>query len=119
VENLAKFHLDRNQLASYSSAALSKLRVVEELKLSHNPLKSIPDNAFQSFGRYLETLWLDNTNLEKVSAWLQYSALAPSLPGGLGARTATGYNPIPPDLLSSWPSPRLCHPSPSSVTSPP
>lgn len=68
MENLAKFHLDKNQLSSYPSAALSKLRVVEELKLSHNPLKSIPDNAFQSFGRYLETLWLDNTNLEKVSA---------------------------------------------------
>ncbi|XP_027726126.1 chondroadherin [Vombatus ursinus] len=67
VENLAKFHLDKNQLSTYPIAALSKLRVVEELKLSHNPLKVIPDQAFQSFGRYLETLIVDNMNLEKFS----------------------------------------------------
>lgn len=47
--------------------AMSKLRVLEELKLSHNPIEVIPDNAFQSFGRYLQTLNLDNMKLKKVS----------------------------------------------------
>lgn len=69
VENLAIFHLDKNQLSTYPVAAMNKLRVVEDLKLSHNPMKVIPDNAFQSFGRYLETLSLDNTGLEKVSSF--------------------------------------------------
>uniref|UniRef100_A0A8D0L706 Chondroadherin n=1 Tax=Sphenodon punctatus TaxID=8508 RepID=A0A8D0L706_SPHPU len=67
VENLAIFHLDKNQLSSYPVAAMSKLRVVEDLKLSHNPMKVIPDLAFQSFGRYMETLSLDNMGLEKFS----------------------------------------------------
>ncbi|XP_044275935.1 chondroadherin [Varanus komodoensis] len=67
VENLAIFHLDKNQLTSYPVAAMSKLRVVEDLKLSHNPMKVIPDLAFQSFGRYMETLSLDNMGLEKFS----------------------------------------------------
>ncbi|XP_020670888.2 chondroadherin [Pogona vitticeps] len=67
VENLAIFHLDKNQLTSYPVAAMSKLRVVEDLKLSHNPIKAIPDFAFQSFGRYMETLSLDNMGLEKFS----------------------------------------------------
>uniref|UniRef100_A0A8D0EEJ0 Chondroadherin n=1 Tax=Salvator merianae TaxID=96440 RepID=A0A8D0EEJ0_SALMN len=67
VENLAVFHLDKNQLTSYPAAAMSKLRVVEELKLSHNSIKVIPDLAFQSFGRYMETLSMDNMGLEKFS----------------------------------------------------
>ncbi|CAM4650415.1 chondroadherin [Caretta caretta] len=67
VENLAVFHLDKNQLSTYPVAAMSKLRVVEDLKLSHNPMKVIPDYAFQSFGRYMETLSLDNMGLEKFS----------------------------------------------------
>ncbi|XP_048346293.1 chondroadherin [Sphaerodactylus townsendi] len=67
VENLAIFHLDKNQLSSYPLGAMSKLRVVEDLKLSHNPMKVIPDFAFQSFGRYIETLSLENMNLEKFS----------------------------------------------------
>ncbi|KAM3845669.1 chondroadherin [Vipera latastei] len=67
VENLAIFHLDKNQLSSYPVAAMSKLRVVEDLKLSNNPIKFIPDLAFQSFGRYMETLSLDNMGLEKFS----------------------------------------------------
>nr|XP_028576939.1 LOW QUALITY PROTEIN: chondroadherin-like [Podarcis muralis] len=67
VENLAIFHLDKNHLTSYPGAAMSKLRVVEDLKLSNNPMKIIPDLAFQSFGRYMETLSLDNVGLEKFS----------------------------------------------------
>uniref|UniRef100_A0A8B9NVU0 Uncharacterized protein n=1 Tax=Apteryx owenii TaxID=8824 RepID=A0A8B9NVU0_APTOW len=67
VENLAVLHLDKNQLSSYPVNAMSKLRVLEELKLSHNPIEVIPDNAFQSFGRYLQTLNLDNMKLQKVS----------------------------------------------------
>ncbi|XP_053158635.1 chondroadherin [Hemicordylus capensis] len=67
VENLAIFHLDKNQVSSYPVAAMSKLRVVEDLKLSNNPMKVIPDLAFQSFGRYMETLSLDNMGLEKFS----------------------------------------------------
>lgn len=67
VENLAVLHLDKNQLSSYPVSAMSKLRVLEELKLSHNPIEVIPDNAFQSFGRYLQTLNLDNMKLKKVS----------------------------------------------------
>ncbi|KAJ8283473.1 hypothetical protein COCON_G00023230 [Conger conger] len=46
---------------------MSKLRVVEELVLSRNPMKTIPDHAFQSFGRYMEKLHLDNMGLEKFS----------------------------------------------------
>ena len=41
--------------------------MVEELSLAKNPLRSIPDNAFQSFGRYMEKLNLDGMGLEKVS----------------------------------------------------
>ena len=67
VENLAILHLDGNRLSTYPSAAMSKLRVVEELTLARNPLRNIPDNAFQSFGRYMEKLHLDNMGLEKVS----------------------------------------------------
>ncbi|KAM9715772.1 chondroadherin isoform 1-T3 [Menidia menidia] len=67
VENLAVFHLDRNRLATYPSAAMSKLRVVEELALGGNPMRSVPENAFQSFGRYMEKLTLDNMGLEKLS----------------------------------------------------
>ncbi|XP_053564821.1 chondroadherin [Bombina bombina] len=67
VENLAIFHLDGNQLSSYPLAAISKLRVVENLKLSRNPIKVIPDFAFQSFGRYMESLVMDNMGLEKFS----------------------------------------------------
>ncbi|KAF7203580.1 chondroadherin [Nothobranchius furzeri] len=67
VENLALLHLDRNRLSTYPSAAMSKLRVVEELTLGWNPMKIIPDNAFQSFGRYMEKLHLDNMGLEKLS----------------------------------------------------
>ncbi|XP_069884443.1 chondroadherin [Dipodomys merriami] len=67
VENLVKLHLDRNQLSSYPLAALSKLRVLEELKLSHNRLKNIPAKAFQSFGKYLDILWLDHAHLEKFT----------------------------------------------------
>ncbi|XP_078510584.1 chondroadherin [Lissotriton helveticus] len=67
VENLAIFHLEGNQLSSYPVAAMSKLRVVEDLKISHNPLRSLPDFAFQSFGRYMESLFMDNMGLEKIS----------------------------------------------------
>lgn len=67
VENLAVLHLDKNQLSNYPVNAMSKLRVLEELKLSHNPIEVIPDSAFQSFGRYLQTLHLDNMKLKKVS----------------------------------------------------
>ncbi|XP_040437722.1 chondroadherin [Falco naumanni] len=67
VENLAVLHLDKNQLSSYPVSAMSKLRVLEELKLSHNPIEVIPDNAFQSFGRYLQTLNLDNMKLKKFA----------------------------------------------------
>ncbi|NXU57731.1 CHAD protein, partial [Turnix velox] len=67
VENLAVLHLDKNQLSSYPVSAMSKLRVLEELKLSHNPIEVIPDNAFQSFGRYLQTLSLDNMKLKKFA----------------------------------------------------
>ncbi|KPP71953.1 chondroadherin-like [Scleropages formosus] len=67
VENLAILHLDHNKLTTYPSAAISKLRVVEELTFSKNPMKNIPDNAFQSFGRYMEKLHLDNMGLEKFS----------------------------------------------------
>ncbi|XP_030064212.1 chondroadherin [Microcaecilia unicolor] len=67
VENLAIFHLDNNQLSSYPVTAMSKLRVVEDLKLSHNPVKFIPDYAFQSFGRYMESLYLNNMDLERFS----------------------------------------------------
>uniref|UniRef100_A0A8B9SLD3 Chondroadherin n=1 Tax=Anas platyrhynchos TaxID=8839 RepID=A0A8B9SLD3_ANAPL len=56
-----------NQLSSYPVNAMSKLRVLEELKLSHNPIEVIPDNAFQSFGRYLQTLNLDNMKLKKFA----------------------------------------------------
>lgn len=124
VENLAKFHLDRNQLSSYPSAALSKLRVVEELKLSHNPLKGIPDNAFQSFGRYLETLWLDNTNLEKVS--LLAAELGPGCffsawrPRDPGPQVAHPQPPIPNCLClsSHLQDKELCQLCPSSCHSP-
>uniref|UniRef100_A0A8C5R3X1 Chondroadherin n=1 Tax=Leptobrachium leishanense TaxID=445787 RepID=A0A8C5R3X1_9ANUR len=67
VENLAIFHLDGNQLNSYPLAAISKLRVVEDLKLSRNPIKFIPDLAFQSFGRYMESLSMNNMGIEKFS----------------------------------------------------
>ncbi|KAM4691335.1 chondroadherin [Rhinophrynus dorsalis] len=67
VENLAIFHIDGNQLSSYPLAAISKLRVVEDLKISRNPIKVIPDFAFQSFGRYMETLSMNNLGLEKFS----------------------------------------------------
>ncbi|XP_028935799.1 chondroadherin [Ornithorhynchus anatinus] len=77
VENLAILHLDGNRLVSYPAAALARLRVVEELKLSRNPLRVIPDRAFHTFGRYLETLSLDRTNLDKISdgAFLGVTAL--------------------------------------------
>ncbi|MBN3314971.1 CHAD protein, partial [Atractosteus spatula] len=67
VENLAILHLDRNRLSTYPTAALSKLRVVEELNLSRNPMKLIPDDAFLSFGKYVEKMYLDNMGLERVS----------------------------------------------------
>ncbi|XP_062416253.1 chondroadherin [Pungitius pungitius] len=67
VENLAILHLDGNRLPSYPLAAMSKLRVVEELALGKNPMRTIPDIAFQSFGRYMEKLQLDNMGLEKFS----------------------------------------------------
>ncbi|XP_057682593.1 chondroadherin [Corythoichthys intestinalis] len=67
VENLAALRLDANRLASFPAAALAGLRVVEELSLAGNPLGSVPDRAFLSFGRYLETLWLDRAGLEKMS----------------------------------------------------
>ncbi|MBN3306358.1 CHAD protein, partial [Amia calva] len=67
VENLAIFYLERNRLSTYPGAALSKLRVVEEFSLSNNPMKIIPDNAFRSFGKYVEKLHLDNMGLELFS----------------------------------------------------
>ncbi|XP_010081999.1 PREDICTED: chondroadherin [Pterocles gutturalis] len=67
VENLAVLHLDKNQLSSYPVNAMSKLRVLEDLRLSHNPIEVIPDSAFQSFGRYLQTLNLENMKLKKFS----------------------------------------------------
>ncbi|KAM9296044.1 chondroadherin [Gastrophryne carolinensis] len=67
VENLAIFHIDGNQLTSYPLAAVSKLRVVEDFKISRNPIKVIPDFAFQSFGRYMESLAMENMGLEKFS----------------------------------------------------
>ncbi|XP_040033098.1 chondroadherin [Gasterosteus aculeatus] len=67
VENLAILHMDGNRLSSYPLAAMSKLRVVEELTLGKNPMRTIPDIAFQSFGRYMEKLQLDNMGLEKFS----------------------------------------------------
>ncbi|KAE8576805.1 hypothetical protein XENTR_v10004323 [Xenopus tropicalis] len=67
VENLAIFHMDGNQLSSYPLAAISKLRVVEDLKISRNPIKIIPDFAFQSFGRYMESLSMENMGVEKFS----------------------------------------------------
>ncbi|KAM8946264.1 chondroadherin [Pelodytes ibericus] len=77
VENLAIFHLDGNKLNSYPLAAISKLRVVENLKISRNPIKVIPDLAFQSFGRYLQSLYMNNMSLEKFSdkAFLGVTAL--------------------------------------------
>ncbi|XP_063315133.1 chondroadherin [Pelobates fuscus] len=77
VENLAIFHLDGNQLNTYPLAAISKLRVVEDLKISQNPIKIIPDLAFQSFGRYMESLSMNNMGLEKFSdkAFLGVKAL--------------------------------------------
>ncbi|XP_053309310.1 chondroadherin [Spea bombifrons] len=77
VENLAIFHLDGNNLNYYPLAALGKLRVVEDLKLSQNPIKIIPDLAFQSFGRYMESLSLDHMGIEKFSdkAFLGVTAL--------------------------------------------
>ncbi|KAI1232399.1 hypothetical protein IHE44_0006859 [Lamprotornis superbus] len=74
VENLAVLHLDKNQLSSYPVSAMSKLRVLEELKLSHNPIEVIPDNAFQSFGRYLQTLHLDNMKLKKPDRTTVYGS---------------------------------------------
>ncbi|KAL0984249.1 hypothetical protein UPYG_G00139040 [Umbra pygmaea] len=67
VENLAILTLDRNRLSTYPAPAMSKLRVVEELSLAKNPMRSIPENAFQSFGRYLEKLNLGDMGLEKFS----------------------------------------------------
>lgn len=67
VENLALVHLDGNRLSGFPGAAMGQLRVVEELLLAGNPMRSIPDYAFQSFGRYMETLRLDNMTLEKFS----------------------------------------------------
>ncbi|PIO15161.1 hypothetical protein AB205_0085040 [Aquarana catesbeiana] len=67
VENLAIFHIDGNQLSTYPLAAVSKLRVVEDYKISRNPIKVIPDFAFQSFGRYMETLSMDHMGIEKFS----------------------------------------------------
>ncbi|XP_040293904.1 chondroadherin isoform X2 [Bufo bufo] len=67
VENLAIFHVEGNQLSTYPLAAVSKLRVVEDFKISQNPIKVIPDYAFQSFGRYMESLSLDHMSLEKFS----------------------------------------------------
>ncbi|XP_063816768.1 chondroadherin [Pseudophryne corroboree] len=67
VENLAIFHIDGNQLSSYPLATISKLRVVEDFKISRNPIKVIPDFAFQSFGRYMESLSMEKMGLEKFS----------------------------------------------------
>ncbi|KAM4033235.1 chondroadherin isoform 1-T2 [Anomaloglossus baeobatrachus] len=67
VENLAIFHVEGNQLSTYPLAAISKLRVVEDFKISRNPIKVIPDYAFQSFGRYMESLSMDHMGLEKFS----------------------------------------------------
>ncbi|XP_072259438.1 chondroadherin [Pyxicephalus adspersus] len=67
VENLAIFHLDGNQLSTYPLAAVSKLRVVEDFKISRNPIKVIPDYAFQSFGRYMESLSMEQMGIEKFS----------------------------------------------------
>ncbi|XP_007886971.1 chondroadherin [Callorhinchus milii] len=67
VENLAALYLDKNQLSKYPAEGLRKLRVVEELNLSHNPIRLIPDNAFHSFGRYVERIWLDHMDLERFS----------------------------------------------------
>lgn len=67
VENLAILHLDGNKLATYPLAAMSKLRVVEELTLGKNPLTFIPDNAFRSFGRYMEKLHMDSMGLQKLA----------------------------------------------------
>ncbi|XP_075034008.1 chondroadherin [Mixophyes fleayi] len=67
VENLAIFHLDGNQLTSYPLTTISKLRVVEDFKISRNPIKVIPDFAFQSFGRYMESMSMDNMGVEKFS----------------------------------------------------
>ncbi|XP_026078498.1 chondroadherin-like [Carassius auratus] len=67
VENLAILTLDHNKLSTYPLLAMSKLRVVEELNLSKNPLSVIPDHAFRSFGRYMEKLHLNDMSLEKFS----------------------------------------------------
>ncbi|XP_051958705.1 chondroadherin [Xyrauchen texanus] len=68
VENLAILTLDRNKLSTYPLLAMGKLRVIEELNLSKNPLSFIPDHAFQSFGRYMEKLHLNDMGLEKFSS---------------------------------------------------
>ncbi|XP_028824686.1 chondroadherin-like [Denticeps clupeoides] len=100
VENLAILHLDRNKLSTYPTGSMSKLRVVEELTLSRNPMATIPDNAFRSFGRYMERLYLDNMGLQKFSdgAFSGVTALkslhiqnnkVKNLPGSLDLSTIT------------------------------
>lgn len=75
VENLATLTLDRNKLSTYPLQAMSKLRVIEELNMSHNPLSIIPDYAFRSFGRYMEKLHLNDMGLEKVSLSVDHNPL--------------------------------------------
>ncbi|KAI1886597.1 hypothetical protein AGOR_G00197450 [Albula goreensis] len=77
---------------------MSKLRVVEELTLSKNPMKTIPDNAFQSFGRYMEKLHLDNMGLEKFSEGAFTGVTALNWP-----LCAGGWTPVAPGLTQSAP----------------
>ncbi|KAJ0058198.1 hypothetical protein NL108_009078 [Boleophthalmus pectinirostris] len=93
-ERLAILHIDMNQLKEVPTQGLSKASQLEELNLSHNFIKWVGPNSFQTVSRTLKKLKMDEASIEKMST----DALT-GLGPGLRTLTLRG-NPIEvlPDL---------------------
>lgn len=63
---LGILHLDSNQLTEVPTHALSQAPNLEELNLSHNSVRWVGPNAFQSVSQSLKRLHLDQMGMEKV-----------------------------------------------------
>ncbi|XP_004374106.1 chondroadherin-like protein [Trichechus manatus latirostris] len=64
---LEKLYLDRNQLREVPTRALEGLPALVELQLSGNPLRALHDGAFRPVARSLQQLFLNSSSLEQVS----------------------------------------------------
>ncbi|KAM6436427.1 LOW QUALITY PROTEIN: chondroadherin-like protein [Liasis olivaceus] len=73
---LEKLHLDENSLQEILTKALRGLPILNELKLSKNPIKYI--GRYLPIARSLQHLYLDNIGLEQISSGA-FTGLGPNI----------------------------------------